>query len=63
MALQMIYGGGLIAVMCAMVWIAMPGRGQEEAPWLRVYFVGLLYVMTAFASGVIGVAVLIANWP
>ncbi len=63
MALELIYGIGLIAVMCAMVWIAMPGRGQDSAPWLSVYVVGLLYVMTAFATGVLGVAILISNWP
>jgi hypothetical protein len=47
MALELIYGVGLIVLMCAMVWIAMPAKGQDSAPWLGVYVVGLLYVMTA----------------
>lgn len=63
MALELMYGIGLIVAMCAMVWIAMPARGQDSAPWLRVYIVGLMYVMTAFTCGIVGVAVLISNWP
>jgi len=63
MALELLYGVGLIVLMCAMVWIAMPAKGQHSAPWLRVYIVGLTYVMTAFTCGVLGVAILISNWP
>jgi hypothetical protein len=63
MPLELLYGVGLIVVMCAMVWIARPAKGQDVAPWLRVYIVGLMYVMTAFTCGILGVAILITKWP
>ncbi len=63
MTLPLLSGIGLIVVMCAMVWIARPARGQDMAPWLRVYIVGMLYVMTAFSCGVFGVTLIIVNWP
>ncbi len=63
MAFQLMYGVGLIVLMCAMVWIGRPARGQDVVPWLRNYAVGQLYVLTAFACGILGVTIIITNWP
>lgn len=63
MALQLSYGVGLILVMVAMFWIARPPKGQDSAPWLRVYIVGQIYIMTAMVCGIMGVSLLIYNLP
>ncbi len=49
--------------MCAMVWIGRPSKGADSAPWLRIYIVGQLYVMSAMLCGILGVAILITKWP
>ena len=63
MALELMYGVGLIVAMCAMVWIGRPSKGGDSAPWLRIYIVGQLYVMSAMLCGIVGVAILITKWP
>jgi hypothetical protein len=63
MARQVLYGVGLILVAVAMVWIARPAQGQDSVPWLRIYVVGQLYLMTAMICGVMGVTYLISSWP
>jgi hypothetical protein len=63
MARQVLYGVGLILVAVAMVWIARPVQGQDSVPWLRIYVVGQLYLMTAMICGVMGVTYLISSWP
>jgi hypothetical protein len=54
-------GAILIAVAVAMIFLGRP-KGPI-APFLQVYIVGQLYVMTAMVLGVIGVAFLIVNRP
>ncbi len=63
MNLNLLYGVGLIAVMCLMFWIARPAKGQDSVPWLRVYIVGQAYVLTAMICGVMGISILIQNFP
>jgi hypothetical protein len=54
-------GAILIAVAVVMIFLGRP-KGPI-APFLQVYIVGQLYVMTAMVLGVIGVAFLIINRP
>ena len=63
MALQLLYGVGLLLVAATMIWFARPARGQDSAPFLRVWIVGQIYLMAAMVSSVIGVTLLISNWP
>ena len=63
MALQLLYGVGLLLVAAAMVSFARPAKGQDSAPFLRVWIVGQIYLMTEMISGVIGLTFLISNWP
>ena len=60
--MNLIAGAALIAVAVMMILFARP-RDGVSAPYLKVYIVGQLYVMTAMVSAVIGVALIIANWP
>jgi len=50
----------LIAAIVAMVTLARPHDG-EPAPFLKVWIVGQLYVLTALVSTIMGVALLITN--
>lgn len=52
----------LIAVTVGMVMVARPADG-ESAPFLKVWFVGQAYALTAMVCAVIGVATMIINWP
>ncbi len=63
MDLNLLYGVGLIAVMCLMVFIARPAKGQDSVPWLRVYIVGQVYLLTAMICGVVGITILIQSFP
>jgi hypothetical protein len=54
-------GAILIAVAVVMIFLGRP-KGPI-APFLQVYIVGQLYVMTAMVLGVIGVVFLIVNRP
>ena len=58
----LIAGVALIAVAVGMILLARP-RDGVSAPYLKVYIVGQAYVMAAMVSAVIGVALIIANWP
>ena len=60
--MNMVAGLVLIAVTVAMIYLARPSDGVS-APFLRVWVVGQLYLMTALVSAVIGVSLLISNWP
>ena len=60
--MNMVAGLVLIAVTVAMIYLAKPSDGVS-APFLRVWVVGQLYLMTALVSAVIGVSMLISNWP
>ena len=51
----------LIAVAMVMIFLGRP-RGPV-APFLQVYIVGQLYVMSAMVMGVLGVTLLIINRP
>ena len=62
MALELMYGVGLIVAMCAMVWIGRPSKGVDSAPWLRIYIVGQLYVMSAMLCGIVGGLIGVAIW-
>ena len=61
--MQLLYGVGLFLAAAAMVWFARPAKGQDSAPFLRVWIAGQIYLMVAMISGVIGVTLLISNWP
>lgn len=52
----------LIAVTIGMLVLARPRRG-EPAPFLTVWIVGQLYALTAMASTVVGLSVIISTWP
>ncbi len=52
----------LVAVTVVMMYLASPSDGVS-APFLRVWIVGQLYVMTALVSAVTGASLLISNWP
>ena len=52
----------LIAITVAMIAAARPADG-ELAPFLKVWFVGQAYALTAMVSAVVGVAIAIINWP
>lgn len=54
-------GAVLIAAAVVMIFLGRP-KGPI-APFLQVYIVGQLYVMTAMILGVIGAAFLIINHP
>ncbi len=58
------FTGGLIliAVTVAMLVIARPADG-ESAPFLRVWIVGQIYALAAMVSAVLGVTIVIVNWP
>jgi hypothetical protein len=60
--MNMVAGLVLIAVTVAMIYLARPSDGVS-APFLRVWVVGQMYLMTALVSAVIGVSLLISNWP
>jgi len=62
LSMNMVAGLVLIAVTVAMIYLARPSDGVS-APFLRVWVVGQLYLMTALVSAVIGVSMLISNWP
>ena len=52
----------LVAVTVVMMYLARPSDGVS-APFLRVWIVGQLYVMTALVSAVAVAALLISNRP
>jgi hypothetical protein len=54
-------GVTLIAVAMVMIFLGRP-KGPV-APFLQVYIVGQLYVMSAMVMGVLGVTLLIINRP
>jgi len=54
-------GVTLIAVAIVMIFLGRP-KGPV-APFLQVYIVGQLYVMSAMVMGVLGVTLLIINRP
>lgn len=60
--MNLLYGLALIAVTIAMVLLGRP-RDGVSAPFLKIWIVGQLYVLTAMVSAVIGVALVILNWP
>jgi hypothetical protein len=55
-------GLGLIAVTVCMVMLGRPSDG-EAAPFLKVWFVGQAYILTALTAAVIGVTFVIGNLP
>ena len=54
-------GVALIVAALAMIFLGRP-KGPI-APFLQVYIVGQIYVMSAMVMGVIGVVMLIVNRP
>ena len=52
----------LIALTIAMILVGRPKNG-ESAPFLKVWIVGQLYALTAMVSTVMGVTIVITNWP
>jgi len=45
-----------------MVLLARPADGLS-APFLRLWIVGQIYALAAMASAVIGITLVISNWP
>jgi len=56
------FGLLLIGVTFAMVLLARPADGLS-APFLRLWIVGQIYALAAMASAVIGITLVISNWP
>jgi len=56
-------GIAFILLTAGMVWVARPAEGLDSAPFLRVWIVGQAYVMAAMVSAVIGITLVIINWP
>jgi hypothetical protein len=54
---------GVTLIVIAVVLIFLGRPKGPVAPYLQVYIVGQLYVMSAMIMGVIGVAFLIVNRP
>jgi hypothetical protein len=54
---------GVTLIVIAIVLIFLGRPKGPVAPYLQVYIVGQLYVMSAMIMGVIGVAFLIVNRP
>jgi hypothetical protein len=54
---------GVTLIVIAIVLIFLGRPSGPVARFLQVYIVGQLYVMSAMVMGVIGVAILIVNWP
>ncbi|HZL31702.1 MAG TPA: hypothetical protein VFC54_11685 [Pseudolabrys sp.] len=52
----------LIAVTLVMVLVARPA-GVEPARFLKVWFVGQIYALTALVSAVMGITLVISNRP
>lgn len=52
----------LIALTIAMVVVARPADG-DSAPFLKVWIVGQVYALTAMVSAVMGVTIVVSNWP
>jgi hypothetical protein len=57
-----LFGLVLIGLTFAMVLLARPADGIS-APFLKVWIVGQAYALTAMTSAVIGVTLVISNWP
>ncbi len=57
-----ILGAGLLAATLLMVLVGRP-RGGDTAPFLRSWPVGQAYALTAMTSAIMGVTLIIANWP
>jgi hypothetical protein len=54
---------GVVLIAVAMVMIFLGRPKGPVAPFLQVYIVGQLYVMSAMVMGVLGVTLLIINRP
>ena len=54
---------GVVLIAVAMVMIFLGRPTGPVAPFLQVYIVGQLYVMSAMVMGVLGVTLLIINRP
>jgi hypothetical protein len=54
---------GVVLIAVAMVMIFLGRPKGPIAPFLQVYIVGQLYVMSAMVMGVLGVTLLIINRP
>jgi hypothetical protein len=52
----------LLAVTVAMILVARPADG-ESASFLKNWFVGQIYALGAMVSAVVGVTILITDWP
>jgi hypothetical protein len=55
-------GVALIIIAVGMIFLARP-RDGVSAPYLRIYIVGQLYILTALIGMVMGTALMIVNWP
>ena len=60
--MKFVIGVALIVIAVGMVLLARP-RDGESAPYLRIYIVGQLYILTALIGMVMGTALMIVNWP
>jgi hypothetical protein len=54
---------GVVLIVVALIMVFLGRPKGLLAPFLQVYIVGQLYVMSAMIMGVIGVAFLIVNRP
>lgn len=59
----LLFGCVLIALTCVMIWLAIPAKGADSAAFLRVWLVAQIYAMAAMISAVVGVTLIISDWP
>jgi len=52
----------LVAITIVMLVVGRPSDGVA-APYLKNWVAGQAYTLTALASAVLGVTVIVANWP
>lgn len=60
--MKFVIGVALIVIAAGMILLARP-RDGKSAPYLRIYIVGQLYILTALIGTVMGAALMIVNWP
>jgi hypothetical protein len=57
------FTGGVALIVFAVIVVFLGRAKGPISPYIQVYIVGVIYVMTAMISGVTGVALIITSWP
>jgi hypothetical protein len=54
---------GVALIVFAVIMVYLGRANGPISPYVQVYIVGVIYVMTAMILGVAGVAFIITTWP